>query len=136
VKFLGLVSIWHSLLAFTMKLDFLMCIFFRYVDSFLEGKPTTCYCGGSQNGTTTTKDYDERNIGISETLFGRKNVFRKIMGWKFDEVSKKSGSDDLRKIKKTRWSDCGCESCVSWMDIGGDLKIHVDVQEPSIGNTF
>ncbi|PWA99240.1 alpha/beta-Hydrolases superfamily protein [Artemisia annua] len=116
-------------------LDFLMCIFFRYVDSFLEGKPTTCYCGGSQNGTTT-KDYDERNIGVSDTLFGRKNVFRKILGWKFnDEGSKKSGSGDLVKTKKTRWSDCGCESCVSWMNIGGDLKLHVDVQEPSIAGT-
>jgi hypothetical protein len=32
-----------------------------------------------------------------------------------------------------RWSDCGCESCVSWMN-NGDEKLHVIVREPSKGN--
>nr|XP_043607662.1 probable lysophospholipase BODYGUARD 4 [Erigeron canadensis] len=114
-------------------LDSIMCIFYKYVDEFLEGKSTPCYC----QSQTLTKDFEERNIGISDTLFGRKNVFRRmrfhgIKVWKFGEASKKTGSEDFRK---TRWSDCGCESCVSWMNnIGGDLKLHVVVKEPLKGN--
>ncbi|CAN1768517.1 Probable lysophospholipase BODYGUARD 4 [Linum perenne] len=29
-----------------------------------------------------------------------------------------------------RWSDCGCESCVSWTKDGGTQKLHVVVREP------
>lgn len=114
-------------------LDFIMCIFFRYIDEIFEGKSTPCYCR-SQNRTKGHED--RRNIEISDTLFGRKNGFREMgflgnMSSKVAEDSKKIGSEDLRK---TRWSDCGCESCVSWMNNDGDQKLHVVVQEPSKGN--
>ncbi|KAD6795071.1 hypothetical protein E3N88_05967 [Mikania micrantha] len=49
----------------------------------------------------------------------------------FAEDSLKNSSKDLGK---TRWSDCGCESCVSWMNNGGDQKLHVVVKNPSKGN--
>ncbi|KAI3693682.1 hypothetical protein L1987_76631 [Smallanthus sonchifolius] len=99
-----------------------MCIFYRHIDEFLEGKSSPCYCQ-SQN---QTKDFEERNNGISDTLFGRKNVFRE-MGF-LGNTPRKSTSNDLGK---TRWSDCGCESCVSWMNNGGDQKLHVVVKNPS-----
>ncbi|KAL7610451.1 hypothetical protein Lser_V15G09988 [Lactuca serriola] len=111
-------------------LDVVMCIFFSYVDKILEGKPTECYCR-SQNGIS---DCEEKNTGISDTLFGRKNVFRE-MGFSGitpsrsgqRQSSKKTGSNDMGK---TRWSDCGCASCVSWMKNGEDAKLHVVVKEP------
>ncbi|KAF2288142.1 hypothetical protein GH714_004637 [Hevea brasiliensis] len=34
----------------------------------------------------------------------------------------------------TVWSDCGCESCVSWMKDGGGQNLHVVVKEPSTGD--
>ncbi|KAD5316822.1 hypothetical protein E3N88_16768 [Mikania micrantha] len=49
----------------------------------------------------------------------------------FAEDSLKNSSKDLGK---TRWSDCGCESCVSWMNNGGDQKLHVVVKNPSKEN--
>ncbi|XP_071703292.1 probable lysophospholipase BODYGUARD 4 [Rutidosis leptorrhynchoides] len=116
-------------------LDFIMCIFFRYIDKFLEGETTPCYC--QSQSQIKRKDFEEKQIGNSVTLYGRKNVFREMgffgikILWKFDEGYKKTGVDHL---KKTRWSDCGCESCVSWMKFDGDHKLHVVVKEPSKGN--
>ncbi|KVH95305.1 Alpha/beta hydrolase fold-1 [Cynara cardunculus var. scolymus] len=119
-----------SVFLFFDLLDFIMCIFFRFVDQILEGKPTPCYCR-SQNRTKDCED--RRNARISDTLFGRKNGFRElgflgITSWKVADDSKEIGSEDSRK---TRWSDCGCESCVSWLNNEGDQKLHVVVQEPS-----
>lgn len=108
-------------------LDYTMCIFYRYIDEFLEGKSTPCYC-----------EKQNQLHGISTTLFGRKNVFRE-MGFvgnsrrKFDEDVVKTKSGELGK---SRWSDCGCDSCVSWMNNGGDQKLHVVVKDSSKGNPF
>lgn len=48
------------------------------------------------------------------------------------EGLEKSGGGKNGMIVKNRWSDCGCESCVSWMSIS-DKRLHVVVQEPSQG---
>ncbi|KAL8207845.1 hypothetical protein R6Q57_007257 [Mikania cordata] len=122
----------HLVFFFLDFLDFSMCIFYRYIDEILEGKSTPCYCQ-SQN---RTGDFDHKNNGISDTLFCRKNVIREtgFLGNSrriFAEDSMKSSSKDLGK---PRWSDCGCESCVSWMNNGGDQKLHVVVKNPSKGN--
>lgn len=110
-------------------LDFIMCIFFRYIDRYLEGKSTACYCHSqSKNGT---KVCEERNIGISNTLYGRKNVFREMGFFGISpSSSKKFRRDDLGK---TIWSDCRCESCVSWMKNGSVHKLYVVVKEPIKG---
>ncbi|KAL4570683.1 hypothetical protein LXL04_026343 [Taraxacum kok-saghyz] len=112
-------------------LDIIMCVFFRYVDEILEGKSTPCYCRsqGRINGC------EDKDIGISDTLFGRKNVFREIGFTRITQPkvslsSNNTGTDDLREI---RWSDCGCESCVSWINNGDDQKLHVVVKESSEG---
>ncbi|KAK9048864.1 hypothetical protein SSX86_032168 [Deinandra increscens subsp. villosa] len=110
-------------------LDFTLCIFYGYIDKILEGKSTPCCCR-TQN---RTNDFEKRNNGVSDTLFCRKNVFREMgfLGRKFVEDSMKTRSNDL---EKTRWSDCGCESCVSWMKNGGGQKLHVVVKDPLKGN--
>lgn len=43
----------------------------------------------------------------------------------------KVGSRDGKK-REIRWSDCGCESCGSWMN-NVDQRLHVVVREPSKG---
>ncbi|XP_076895888.1 putative lysophospholipase BODYGUARD 4 [Bidens hawaiensis] len=109
-------------------LDFIMCIFYKYIDEYLEGKSTPCYCQSQRQNPTN--NFEEMNNGISNTLFGRKNVFKE-MGF--------VGKTQRRFVKdvseKTRWSDCGCEGCVSWMSSGGDQKkLHVVVKESLKGN--
>ncbi|XP_076895932.1 putative lysophospholipase BODYGUARD 4 [Bidens hawaiensis] len=121
-------------------LDFIMCIFYKYIDEFLEGKSTPpCYCQ-SQRQNPTTNSFEEMNNGVSNTLFGRKNVFKDIMGFvgktqrRFVNVNVNVNVKDVSE--KTRWSDCGCESCVSWMSSGGDQKkqLHVVVKDSLKGN--
>ncbi|KAL6988127.1 hypothetical protein U1Q18_013874 [Sarracenia purpurea var. burkii] len=103
-------------------LDIVLCIFFGFVDGFLEGNATRCYC--HQRGE---KGSDDRESESSETLYRRKNVFRE-MGFlrflrKFDSGEKNGGG-----MVGKRWSDCGCESCVGWMS-SGDQRLHVVVKE-------
>lgn len=122
-----LISVINSLVFIVLDfLDVIMCSFFRYVDENLEGKSTPCYC----RSQSRINGCEEKNTEISDTLFGRKNVFRGIAPFKVSQSSKNTGGGDLRK---TRWSDCGCESCVSWMNNGDNQKLHVVVQEP-LGN--
>lgn len=32
-----------------------------------------------------------------------------------------------------RWSDCGCDSCLSWVNDGSEYKLHFVVKEPLLG---
>ncbi|KAJ0080448.1 hypothetical protein Patl1_23548 [Pistacia atlantica] len=106
-------------------LDFLeifLCLLFRFLDHYFEGKPSRCYC-------ENTRELED--VEVSETLCGRRNVFREMGFLQFARkreehcCSKKVGGHVTH-----RWSDCGCECCVSWMKIG-DQKLHVVVKEPS-----
>ncbi|XP_058226450.1 probable lysophospholipase BODYGUARD 4 [Rhododendron vialii] len=110
-------------------LDILLCDFFKIVDEFFEGKAGPCYCHNRGEGRAGA--VDERGSEASETLYGRKNVFREMGSVRFPRKSEgfaKNGGGN--GIVGNRWSDCGCESCVSWMSIG-DQRLHVVVKEPS-----
>ena len=108
-------------------LDTLFCVLFRVLDEFMEGKASRCYC---------------ENMGedgeMSETLYGkeRKNIFREMgfLGFmrKWENSEKIGGRVEEAK-RTTRWSDCECESCVSWLNDGNDQKLHVVVMETSEG---
>lgn len=115
-------------------LDTVFCVIFGVLDAFMEGKASRCYCenmkerGSNENGE------------MSETLYGneRKNIFREIgfLGFlrKWDKSRKRSGRVEVKPT--TRWSDCSCESCVSWLNHGDDQKLHFVVMEPPIGTFF
>ncbi|XP_052171812.1 probable lysophospholipase BODYGUARD 4 isoform X2 [Diospyros lotus] len=107
-------------------LDAVLCVFYRFVDEFLEGNATPCYCHhGEEKGVAAFGRENE----VSETLYGRKNVFREMGFFGFLrklDVMKRSGGGIIRN----RWSDCSCESCLSWMS-NGDQRLHVVVREPS-----
>ncbi|XVF56780.1 hypothetical protein PTKIN_Ptkin06aG0147600 [Pterospermum kingtungense] len=75
-------------------LDAVLCVIYKLLDEFFEGKPsnTPCHCRRKRGGND---DGEEKEL--SETV--------------------------------NRWSDCGCESCVSWMKKGNDQKLHFVVRE-------
>ncbi|KAL8467751.1 hypothetical protein ACS0TY_031118 [Phlomoides rotata] len=109
-------------------LDVIMCFFFRVVDEFLEGKPASCYCMGREKNLEDSVGESE----LSESLHGRKNVFRNMGLLKNSTTCSQKGQFCVeKKKKKNRWSDCGCESCLSWMNNNGsDSKLHLVVKEP------
>lgn len=127
-----LVEILQNILSFIvfLGLDFLetlLCIIYRCLDAFFEGKSPHCYCERRTDG--------EEENELSETLHGRKNLFRQMGFLGYPRKGKecdKITSDHQHQLVN-RWSDCGCESCVSWMK-AGDKKLHFVVKEPSQGN--
>ncbi|KAL9423055.1 hypothetical protein AB3S75_035197 [Citrus x aurantiifolia] len=126
----------HTCLSFIvfLWLDFvevILCVIFRYLDKFFEGKASACQCLRSNYGIR-----NEENE-VSETLHGRKNIFREMGFLRFPrkwDDSKKTGIVDHEVMKNShRWSDCGCESCVSWMNNcvqDDEQKLHVQIKEP------
>ncbi|XP_020534326.1 probable lysophospholipase BODYGUARD 4 isoform X4 [Jatropha curcas] len=106
-------------------LEIICCIIYRYLDEFFEGKAYPCYC--ENRGL---KEESE----LSETLHKRKNVFRQMgfLGFarKWENCKKPTG-DGGGLIAANQWSDCGCESCTSWIKDGGGQNLHVVVREPS-----
>lgn len=128
------ISITSAIIFFFLDfLDFVMCIFFRFLDEFLEGKPSSCYCKVEQEKRAGILEIDEESE-LSETFLGRKNVFREMGFLRIPRMRKDDGK--FCAEKRNSWSDCGCESCVSWMNNGGNLKLHVVVKEPERGIKF
>ncbi|XVF06697.1 hypothetical protein REPUB_Repub06bG0072900 [Reevesia pubescens] len=111
-------------------LDSVLCVIYKLLDEFFEGKAIPCYCGnkGEKNGENCGGKIKE----LSETLYGRKNIFREMgfLGFarKWEYAKEKHHGDSCRGGLVNRWSDCGCESCVSWMN-KGTQKLHVVVRE-------
>ncbi|KAK9289350.1 hypothetical protein L1049_009108 [Liquidambar formosana] len=109
-------------------LDTVFCILYGFLDEFFEGNASQCYCKNrEEQGRTTASGVGEGEV--SETLYGRKNIFRE-MG--FLGLLRKRKDDKKRGggVVVNRWSDCGCDSCVSWQS-NGDQKLHVVVREPA-----
>ncbi|XWS64928.1 hypothetical protein CRYUN_Cryun05aG0046400 [Craigia yunnanensis] len=109
-------------------LDAVLCVVYKLLDEFFEGKATPCYCGnkGEENGESCGEEKE-----LSETLYGSENVFREMGFLGFArkwEYGKKKDVDVSREGLVNRWSDCGCESCVSWMK-KGNQKLHVVVRD-------
>ncbi|KAG8649890.1 hypothetical protein MANES_08G151711v8 [Manihot esculenta] len=109
-------------------LDMIFCIIYGCLDELFEGKPSHCYCG--DRGEIQGRVWDDGDNELSETLYGRNNVFRQMrflgFGRNWENRKKSFGGGSGKRI----WSDCGCESCVSWMKDGGQ-NLHVVVKEPS-----
>lgn len=95
------------------------------LDECFEGEASLCFCRKRKELLDDGEDEQ------SETLYSRKNVFKEIS---FLGYSSKRGDSKKRGsgLMVNRWSDCGCESCASWMK-NGDQKLHVIVREPSKG---
>lgn len=131
-----LISLLTSLVfLFLDFLDASLCVLYRFLDAVLEGKPSPCYCGDNRGGARGGASGGDGESEVSETLYGRRNVFREkgmlrlVERWDPAGLAGKVVGMNHRR----RWSDCGCDSCVSWA-CDGALKLHVVVQEPLEGN--
>ncbi|KAL4377453.1 hypothetical protein GQ457_02G030040 [Hibiscus cannabinus] len=123
-------------------LDSVFCVIYKHLDLLFEGRASPCYCtskkgemsNGGSNGET----------GISETLqYGkRKKLKELIVLLQFVEklLNRNKGFEAKYSLKNPkrgdfyrnghRWSDCGCDSCISWMK-SDDPKLHVVVNKTS-----
>nr|AFK37610.1 unknown [Lotus japonicus] len=108
-------------------LDAVFCVIYRILDKHIEGESSPCCCSKleKQNKKLLNHEYD----GESDSLYERKSIFREMgflqFGRKQEDSNRKCG--EIRPLN--RWSDCGCESCLSWVN-GGDYKLHFVVKEP------
>ncbi|CAL9148303.1 unnamed protein product [Musa hybrid cultivar] len=120
-----------SLLVFALLdlLDFILCYFYRFLDVILEGNPVPCYC---QRRGREERSAGEGGEEVSETLHGRRNLFRE-MGFPFWKAAS-DGEEERGELRFPRWSDCSCISCLSWQERGQD-KLHLAVMEPSSQDT-
>ncbi|CAN8255988.1 unnamed protein product [Cochlearia groenlandica] len=131
-------------------IDHFLCIIFKFLDHVLDEKLVSCHCKNHQEERKDSSSYefllDKDQNHLSETLYKRRNVFRQAGFFRFarniPEIIKKIGLITFlkkflfpKKIKKeigevaNRWSDCGCEKCVSWTHTD---KLNVIVKQPSI----
>ncbi|KAL4341977.1 hypothetical protein GQ457_08G013770 [Hibiscus cannabinus] len=110
-------------------LDALLCVVFKLVDEFFEGEARTpCYCGNDGENKQMESET------LSDSLCMRRNVLRKMgfLGfarkWKICRKKKDDGDGGVNgSLMMNRWSDCGCNSCVSWTKKGHAHKLHVVV---------
>lgn len=84
--------------------------------------------------TSSSSSGEDDEIEVSsESLYGRRNVFRKL-GF-FGLLNRKRDNEGEKRkggIVGNRWSDCGCESCISWQK-NGDQRLYVVIKNPSEG---
>lgn len=113
-------------------LDAVLCVIYRYLDERIDGVASSCCC--SKWEIQKKMVMNDEDDGVSESLYERKNMFREIGLLQFGrkrEEEDSNGKCGGRIVKS--WSDCGCESCLSWVNGGGDdYKLHFVVKEPLI----
>ncbi|KAI9070743.1 hypothetical protein K1719_047295 [Acacia pycnantha] len=111
-------------------LDTVFCVIYKYLDEYIEGEAHTCCCRNRGNHEQRTKEDEEGEL--SDTLYRRKNLFREmgllLNGRKLEDSETKWRGG---RWSVNSWSDCGCESCLSWVS-DGDHKLHFVVNEPPI----
>ncbi|MQM08960.1 hypothetical protein Taro_041820 [Colocasia esculenta] len=125
--------------AFLDLLDVALCFFYRVADAVLEERPIPCYCrldGGRSREGEGREGEKRGDCGggggeVSETLYGRKNVFREmgLLGSRWGR--REGGKEKGRSMRSPRWSDCSCKACVSWVGDGDGKLLHFVMKEPS-----
>ncbi|CAJ2671957.1 unnamed protein product [Trifolium pratense] len=115
-------------------LDAVLCIIYRYLDERIEGVTSPCCCSKWERQEKKIMMNDEDD-DISDSLYERKSMFRKMgllqFGRKREDSNGKCGG---RKVNC--WSDCGCESCLSWVNgSDDDYKLHFVVKEPLLATS-
>jgi hypothetical protein len=73
---------------------------------------------------------------LSDSLYERKSLFREMGLLQFGRKREDSNGKCGGSRKVNCWSDCGCESCLSWVNGSDDYKLHFVVKEPLLGMAF
>ncbi|KAK8628196.1 hypothetical protein V6N13_063906 [Hibiscus sabdariffa] len=123
-------------------LDSVFCVIYKHLDLLFEGKASACYCT-SKKGEMSNGD-SNGETGMSDTLqYGKRkklkelivllqfveNLLNRNKGFEAKYSSKNPKRGDFYR-NGHRWSDCGCDSCISWMK-SDDPKLHVVVNKAS-----
>ncbi|KAL3026668.1 hypothetical protein AAZX31_03G006600 [Glycine max] len=115
-------------------LDAVFCVIYRFLDERVEGEASPCCCSNREMLKRRMNVTDDD--GLSDSLYERKNTFREMgflqFGRKCEDSNSKHGGGGARSVN--RWSDCGCDSCLSWVNEGSDYKLHFVVKEPLLAN--
>ncbi|KAL2320535.1 hypothetical protein Fmac_029504 [Flemingia macrophylla] len=110
-------------------LDAVFCVIYRYLDERIEGEASPCCCSKWERQKRRMNVADD---GLSDSLYERNNTFREMGFVRFErkkeDSNRKHGGVGGRSLN--RWSDCGCESCLSWAHHGSHYKLHFVVKEP------
>lgn len=113
-------------------LDAVFCLIYGFLDERIEGEASPCCCSKWERQKRRMNVTDDD--GVSDSLYERKNVFREMgffqFGRKREDYNRKYVRKGGRLVKPNSWSDCGCESCLSWLNDGSDYKLHFVVKEP------
>lgn len=111
-------------------LDVIMCLIFTLLDRFLDGGNSSCYCHSD-----ITQPPDSETELSESLLHGRKNIVREMLRLlKFPVFLTKKGTAQAQARRANRWSDCGCESCLSWMNQKQTHStLHLLVKQPQRG---
>lgn len=110
-------------------LDAILCILYRYIDHYFEGFAGSCYCGLREIKQVRNVVDDEGGHQLSETLYRRKNVFREMGLLGFAKGYKNTSGGVV--VVTNRWSDCGCQSCLSWVNDTNNHRLHLVIRQPS-----
>uniref|UniRef100_A0A803MXX8 AB hydrolase-1 domain-containing protein n=1 Tax=Chenopodium quinoa TaxID=63459 RepID=A0A803MXX8_CHEQI len=113
----------HQLLA-----THVLCIVYSYLDELFEKTASSTSCYWSRREQEKINDNIEQDE-VSQTLYKRPNLFRDMGLFNSRRMRLQRSSS---KFIANRWSDCGCESCVAWINSGDDLRLHVVVHEPEL----
>ncbi|KAG8478843.1 hypothetical protein CXB51_028669 [Gossypium anomalum] len=123
-------------------LDSVFCVIYKHLDFLFEGKASPCYCTtkkidingqfSDDNEISETLQYGKRKklkelvvlLRFVEDLLNKSKGFEAI----YSSTNRKNG--DFYRVGN-RWSDCGCDSCISWMK-RDDPKLHVEPLEIQI----
>ncbi|KAI3912374.1 hypothetical protein MKX01_038436 [Papaver californicum] len=125
-------SITYIVFAFFDLLDMFLCLCYKLVDGYKEKSNTTpCYCSKNSRRTQRKCGHGDQTLSQpSETLYKRKNIFRDLgfLNLAKDHSEEEEGSADGFLMVKNRWSDCNCESCLSWQKFENP-NLHVSAAE-------
>lgn len=117
-------------------LDAVFCVIYRFLDERVEGEASPCCCSNREMLKRRMNVTDDD--GLSDSLYERKNTFREMgflhFGRKREDSKRKHGRGAGGAGSVNRWSDWGCESCLSWVNDGSDYnKLHFVEKEPLLG---
>jgi len=113
-------------------LDAVFCVIYGYLDKLIEGEASPCCCS---NWERQKRRMNVRDDDISDSLYERRNIFREMGFLRYQRKREDSNRNFDKGSSRSvnRWSDCGCDSCLSWVNGGSDYKLHFVAKEPLLG---
>ncbi|XP_022633480.1 probable lysophospholipase BODYGUARD 5 isoform X2 [Vigna radiata var. radiata] len=116
-------------------LDSVFCVIYGYLDKLIEGEALPCCCSNWERQKRRMNVTDD---DMSDSLYERRNIFREMGFLRYERKREDSNTNFDKGSARSvnRWSDCGCDSCLSWVNDGSEYKLHFVVKEPLLETVF